>query len=77
MITKPIPTQKQLDFMEWEFGLFFHFGIRTFYPGHKDWDGNKDPTILHEKSIPALVIRIPPFSAEALNHSMPKAGEAS
>lgn len=21
MITKPIPTQKQLDFMEWEFGL--------------------------------------------------------
>lgn len=41
MITKPIPTQKQLDFMEWEFGLFFHFGIRTFYPGHKDWDGNE------------------------------------
>lgn len=35
------PTQKQLDFMEWEFGLFFHFGIRTFYPGHKDWDGNE------------------------------------
>lgn len=35
------PTQKQLDFLEWEFGLFFHFGIRTFYPGHKDWDGNE------------------------------------
>ena len=27
--------------MEWEFGLFFHFGIRTFYPGHQDWDGNE------------------------------------
>ena len=38
---KIIPTKKQLDFMEWEFGLFFHFGIRTFYPGHKDWDGNE------------------------------------
>ena len=35
------PTQRQLEFLEWEFGLFFHFGIRTFYPGHKDWDGNE------------------------------------
>jgi alpha-L-fucosidase len=24
--------------MDWEFGVFFHFGIRTFYPGHRDWD---------------------------------------
>ncbi len=38
---KAKPTQKQLEFMEWEFGLFFHFGIRTFYPGHQDWDGNE------------------------------------
>lgn len=38
---KAKPTQKQLQFMEWEFGLFFHFGIRTFYPGHRDWDGNE------------------------------------
>ncbi len=30
--------QKQLDFLDWEFGVFFHFGIRTFYEGHKDWD---------------------------------------
>ncbi len=29
---------KQLEFMDWEFGVFFHFGIRTFYEGHKDWD---------------------------------------
>ncbi len=38
---KARPTQKQLEFMEWEFGLFFHFGIRTFYPGHIDWDGKE------------------------------------
>lgn len=31
--------KKQLDFLDWEFGIFFHFGIRAFYPGHKDWDG--------------------------------------
>ncbi|MDR1892326.1 MAG: alpha-L-fucosidase [Oscillospiraceae bacterium] len=30
--------QKQLEFLEWELGVFFHFGIRTFYEGHKDWD---------------------------------------
>ncbi|MBQ9783227.1 MAG: alpha-L-fucosidase [Clostridia bacterium] len=29
---------KQLEFMDWEFGVFFHFGIRTFHEGHKDWD---------------------------------------
>lgn len=33
------PSQKQLGFLSWEFGVFFHFGIRSFYPGHKDWDG--------------------------------------
>lgn len=32
------PTKRQLDFMSWEFGAFFHFGIRTFCPGHTDWD---------------------------------------
>lgn len=32
------PTQRQLEFLDWEFGAFFHFGIRSFYPGHKDWD---------------------------------------
>lgn len=38
------PTQKQLDFMSWEMGVFFHFGIRTFYEGHKDWDGLDMPS---------------------------------
>lgn len=32
------PHKKQLEFLEWEFGVFFHFGIRSFYEGHKDWD---------------------------------------
>ena len=32
-------SKKQLEYLEWEFGVFFHFGIRSFYPGHKDWDG--------------------------------------
>ena len=35
------PTQKQLDFMDWEMGVFFHFGIRTFYPENNDWDGKE------------------------------------
>lgn len=33
-----IISQNKLDFLDWEFGVFFHFGIRTFYEGHKDWD---------------------------------------
>ncbi len=37
------PTQKQLDFLDWEFGVFFHFGIRSFFHGHKDWDGKPMP----------------------------------
>ncbi len=34
-----IPSPKQLKFLSWETGMFFHFGIRSFYPGHVDWDG--------------------------------------
>ena len=37
------PTQRQLDFLNWEFGMFFHFGIRSFFPGHSDWDGRPMP----------------------------------
>jgi alpha-L-fucosidase len=39
----PRPTEKQLKFMDWELGVFFHFGIRTFYEGHKDWDNKPMP----------------------------------
>ncbi|MBE6761915.1 MAG: hypothetical protein E7551_06470 [Ruminococcaceae bacterium] len=35
------PNKKQLEFLDWEFGIFFHFGIRSFYHGHKDWDGRE------------------------------------
>ena len=34
-----LPTEKQLQYQDWEFGIFLHFGIRTFYEGHRDWDG--------------------------------------
>ena len=37
------PSKKQLDFLGWEMGAFFHFGIRTFYEGHRDWDGKIMP----------------------------------
>lgn len=39
MVQKIIPAKKQIEFLDWEFGVFFHFGIRTFYEGHRDWDG--------------------------------------
>lgn len=35
------PTKKQLEFLNWEMGVFFHFGIRTFNEGHRDWDGKE------------------------------------
>lgn len=37
------PTQKQIDFLNWEMGVFFHFGIRTYYEGHRDWDNKEMP----------------------------------
>ena len=42
-MTKIKPSKKQLDFLSWEMGAFFHFGIRTFYEGHRDWDGKIMP----------------------------------
>lgn len=43
MAKNPGLSYKQLDFLNWEFGVFFHFGIRSFYRGHKDWDGKDMP----------------------------------
>lgn len=37
------PGEKALRFLSWEVGMFFHFGIRSFYPGHRDWDGLEMP----------------------------------
>ncbi len=42
-MTSPLPTPKQLQYQDWEFGLFLHFGIRTFYEGHVDWDEKPMP----------------------------------
>ena len=33
------PSKGQLEYLDWEYGMFFHFGIRSFFRGHKDWDG--------------------------------------
>ncbi len=33
------PKENQLKYLGWEFGIFLHFGIRTFCRGHHDWDG--------------------------------------
>lgn len=38
-MSRPLPTMKQRSFMDWEFGVMFHFGIRSFYKHHVDWDG--------------------------------------
>lgn len=35
---RPKPTPKQLAYQSWEFGLFLHFGLRTFYEGYRDFD---------------------------------------
>ena len=43
MSERIIPTQRQLEFMDWEFGVFFHFGIRSFFTDHRDWDGKPMP----------------------------------
>jgi alpha-L-fucosidase len=37
------PTPRQLEYQDWEMGLFIHFGIRTFYEGHKDLDRRPMP----------------------------------
>jgi len=42
-MSSPKPTEKQLKIMDWEFGVFFHFGIRTFFEGHRDWDNKPMP----------------------------------
>ncbi|MDQ6423482.1 alpha-L-fucosidase [Paenibacillus sp. LHD-117] len=33
-----VPTTKQLAYQDWEFGLFLHFGLRTYYEGYADFD---------------------------------------
>lgn len=33
-----IPSKEQIEFMDAELGIFFHFGIRTFNEDSRDWD---------------------------------------
>jgi len=39
LLPTAVPTPRQLEYQDWEMGVFFHFGIRTFHEGHRDWDG--------------------------------------
>jgi len=37
--SRALPSPEQLEFQDWQFGMFLHFGIRSFYEGHRSWDG--------------------------------------
>lgn len=37
-MTRVKPSARQLEFQDWEFGMFLHFGIRTYYEGWRDFD---------------------------------------
>ena len=38
--------------MDWDMGVFFHFGIRTYYEGHTDWDGQiMDASVFNPKKL--------------------------
>jgi alpha-L-fucosidase len=43
ILRKSQPSAERLAFLDWEMGAFFHFGIRTFYEGRRDWDGKPMP----------------------------------
>ena len=47
-----IPTARQLEYQDWELGVFLHFGFRTFYEGHRDWDGKPmSPEMFHPAAL--------------------------
>ena len=56
--------EKKLEFLDWEFGVFFHFGIRSFFPGHKDWDGKEIEAQLGK--VPYFLSRQHSFSSTEL-----------
>ncbi|MBR2569629.1 MAG: alpha-L-fucosidase [Paenibacillus sp.] len=46
------PTARQLEYQDWEFGLFLHFGLRTFYEGYRDFDERAmDPANFNPKNL--------------------------
>lgn len=42
-MTKAKPTKKQLEYLDWEIGIFFHFGIRSFEEGENYWKKDLTP----------------------------------
>lgn len=52
------PTKGQLDFLNWEFGVFFHFGIRSFYPATSIGTALLGETIGHKLICPKLTVEI-------------------
>ena len=36
-----LPTARQIEYQDWELGLFLHFGLRSFHEGYKDFDERK------------------------------------
>ena len=46
------PTKEQLAFLDWEFGAFFHFGLRACYKGYRDWDTrDMDPSVFNPEKL--------------------------
>lgn len=41
---KYLPTKKQIDFLNWELGVFFHYGIRTYNEMTDKSEGKMDPS---------------------------------
>ncbi len=39
--TTAIPTARQLEYQQLEYGLFVHYGIATYYPDRRDFDDTK------------------------------------
>ncbi len=48
---KYLPTQKQKDFLNWEFGVFFHYGIRTYNEMGDSAEKHMDPETFYPANL--------------------------
>lgn len=48
---KSLPTQKQIDFLNWELGVFFHYGIRTYNEMTDSSKGKMDPKTFNPENL--------------------------
>lgn len=47
-----VPRARQLEYQDWEYGMFLHFGLRTFYEGWRDMDPRPmDPANFNPSSL--------------------------